>query len=135
MRIWRDDNVDTLTFYVNGKDIDTSDFKKKEWDLPGIKITSSIDPSLLKVKKIDSDEFSSDFEVNHNLDTIFEIKCYTNEVELTINHEDSSENGEFDIIEFFTSPLGLVILSGIGIAMVVGVVMVVKKKKEEDDPM
>lgn len=85
MKIWREDGEDRVIFFVNGKDFELSDFKEKKWDLPGIRITSSIDPDLLKVSIVDSEEFSSDFAIRDSLDTVIKVQVETSEIELTIS--------------------------------------------------
>ncbi|MGV9172750.1 MAG: hypothetical protein ACOC44_12990 [Promethearchaeia archaeon] len=52
MEIWRDDSEESLVFFINGKGLNTSSVKEKEWDIPGISNTSSIDGQDFRFGKV-----------------------------------------------------------------------------------
>ena len=85
MEIWRDDNVDSVKFFINGKNLNTTLLEEKDWKLPGISIKSSTDPSSLTVKIVDAEDFGTDYAVHGDLDTVMQVKCDTSLIKLTVS--------------------------------------------------
>ncbi|MGV9197826.1 MAG: hypothetical protein ACOC4M_03155 [Promethearchaeia archaeon] len=85
MKIWRDDNVESVKFFIIGKNLNTTLLKEKDWNLPGISIKSSTDPSSLTVKIVDAEEFGTDYAVNGDLDTVMQVQCDTSLIKLAVS--------------------------------------------------
>ena len=85
MRIWRIDGEKGLTLFINGKDFDTSYIISREWDMPGISMTPSVDPSLISAEVINSKEFGTEQKVDGSLDTVIKVQCEATELTLSIN--------------------------------------------------